>query len=124
MHEQPEAERDGADEYDTDLRLHYDYLFHYAMGRAARNDLLAYYQHQILEQLVTAMHDYLTDEEDLSLVVDLHQRTLAALRGSKRRIDAVMDEHLRFFERAVEERTQLNWTTGRGGMAASVGHRR
>ena len=33
------------------IRLHYDHLFHYAMARAARSDLLAYYQHQILKQL-------------------------------------------------------------------------
>ena len=119
-----ESQANGAEEYDTNLRLHYDYLFHYAMGRAARNDLLAYYQHQILERLVTAMHDYLTHEEDLSLVVDLHQRTLAALRRSQRRIDAVMDEHLRFFEDAVERRTHQKWTTERSGVAASVARRR
>jgi GntR family transcriptional repressor for pyruvate dehydrogenase complex len=102
------AYADGAhaglgDERETSLRLHYDYLFHYAMGRAARNDLLAYYQHQILERLVVAMHDYLTREEDLGTVIDLHVRTLAALkRGGDRRINTVMDEHLRLFEDAVE----------------------
>jgi hypothetical protein len=53
-----------------------------------------------------AMHDYLTYEEDLSIVVDLHQRTLAALRRGQRRIDTVMDEHLRFFEEAVERGSQ------------------
>jgi GntR family transcriptional repressor for pyruvate dehydrogenase complex len=99
------AESQG-NEADGEVRLHYDYLFHYAMGRAARNDLLAYYQHQILERLVMAMHDYLTYEEDLSIVVDLHQRTLAALRRGQRRIDTVMDEHLRFFEEAVERGSQ------------------
>jgi GntR family transcriptional repressor for pyruvate dehydrogenase complex len=106
-----ESQGNGAEEHDTELRLHYDYLFHYAMGRAARNDLLAYYQHQILERLVIAMHDYLTYEEDLSIVVDLHQRTLAALRRGQRRIDAVMDEHLRFFEEAVERDAQRTQTT-------------
>ena len=34
---------------DWTVRLHFDHFFHYAMGRAARSDLLAYYQHQILE---------------------------------------------------------------------------
>ena len=91
------------DEEDNHLRLHYDYLFHYAMGRAAGSDLLAYYQHQILERVVMAMRHYLTREEDLGIVIDIHERTLAALRrGAERRINTVMDEHLRFFEDAVE----------------------
>src|SRR3954452_19969847 len=61
------------------LRLHYDHLFHYALGRAARSDLLAYYQHQILKQLVVLLSDYFLEQEDPLLVLDLHRRTLKAL---------------------------------------------
>lgn len=88
---------------DRRLRLHYDHLFHYAMGRAARSDLLAYYQHQILKQLLVLWPEYFFEQEDAALVIDLHRRTLAALR--RRRppaIDRVMDEHLSVIERALE----------------------
>lgn len=90
---------------DRATRLHYDYLFHYAMGRAARSDLLAYYQHQILDEMVKAMEEYLAEEEDPDEVVKLHKRTLGELRrGDQARIDKVMEEHLRFFSAAVTEK--------------------
>jgi GntR family transcriptional regulator, transcriptional repressor for pyruvate dehydrogenase complex len=84
------------------LRLHYDHLFHYAMGRAARSDLLAYYQHQILKQLVVVWPEYFFEKEDPDLVIDLHRRTLSALvRGRAAHLERVMDEHLAVIERAV-----------------------
>jgi DNA-binding FadR family transcriptional regulator len=88
---------------DRRLRLHFDHLFHYAMGRAARSDLLAYYQHQILKQLVIVWPTYFFELEDADTVVDLHRRTLEALRrGDERGVDRVMDEHLSVIENAVE----------------------
>jgi GntR family transcriptional regulator, transcriptional repressor for pyruvate dehydrogenase complex len=91
-------------EGDPVQRLFLDYLFHYAMGYAARSDLLAYYQHQILQQLVDALHDYLLSEEDPEIVIELHDRTLTALRTRRlKRVDAAMDEHLQLIERAVAE---------------------
>ena len=83
-------------------RLHYDHLFHYAMGRAARSDLLAYYQHQILKQLVVLWPEYFYEQEDPRTVIALHRRTLAALEhGPAAAVDAVMDEHLAVIEQAV-----------------------
>ena len=85
---------------DWTVRLHFDHFFHYAMGRAARSELLAYYQHQILEGIVLVMQDYFAQVEDQVVVTGLHTRTLAAIRdGSLERIDAVMDEHLAYLER-------------------------
>jgi DNA-binding FadR family transcriptional regulator len=87
---------------DSHIRLHYDHLFHYAMGRAARSDLLAYYQHQLLKQLVIVLPEYFFEREDPVTVIDLHRRTLAALtRRNERAIDRVMDEHMAVIEHAV-----------------------
>ena len=87
---------------DGELRLHFDHFFHYAMGRAARSELLAYYQHQILQGITVLMHDYFINQEDPDVVVDLHQRTLEAIKGGDlERVDEVMDEHLAYLERAV-----------------------
>jgi GntR family transcriptional regulator, transcriptional repressor for pyruvate dehydrogenase complex len=87
---------------DGELRLHFDHFFHYAMGRAARSELLAYYQHQILQGITVLMHDYFITQEDPDVVVDLHRRTLEAIeRGDLAHIDEVMDEHLAYLERAV-----------------------
>jgi GntR family transcriptional repressor for pyruvate dehydrogenase complex len=91
-------------EKDARLRLHYDHLFHYAMGRAARSDLLAYYQHQILKQLVIVWPAYFFELEDPGTVIDLHQRTLEALTGrDESAVDRVMDEHLAVIENAVRD---------------------
>jgi GntR family transcriptional repressor for pyruvate dehydrogenase complex len=87
---------------DGELRLHFDHFFHYAMGRAARSELLAYYQHQILQGITVLMHDYFTTQEDPEVVVDLHRRTLEAIEsGDIARVDEVMDEHLAYLERTV-----------------------
>jgi GntR family transcriptional repressor for pyruvate dehydrogenase complex len=90
---------------DGELRLHFDHFFHYAMGRAARSELLAYYQHQILQGLTVLMHDYFITQEDPDVVVDLHQRTLDVIKeGEPAAIDRVMDEHLQYLEREMLER--------------------
>jgi GntR family transcriptional repressor for pyruvate dehydrogenase complex len=91
---------------DGELRLHFDHFFHYAMGRAARSELLAYYQHQILQGITVLMHDYFVTEENPETVVDLHQRTLEALKGGDLdEVDRVMDEHLAYLERMASERS-------------------
>jgi GntR family transcriptional regulator, transcriptional repressor for pyruvate dehydrogenase complex len=87
---------------DGELRLHFDHFFHYAMGRAARSELLAYYQHQTLEGITVLLHDYFTTQEDPNVVVDLHRRTLDVITGGHLgEVDRVMDEHLTYLERAV-----------------------
>jgi DNA-binding FadR family transcriptional regulator len=88
---------------DQRLRLHFDHLFHYAMARAARSDLLAYYQHQILKQLVVVWPEYFYEREDPDIVIDLHRRTLTALeRGQEGPVNRVMGEHLSVIEGAIE----------------------
>lgn len=80
-------------------RIHYDHLFHYAMGRAARSQLLAYYQHQILEQLFLKLRDYFEMYESVEAVIDLHRMTLDALRTRKiGTIERALDRHLRPLE--------------------------
>jgi GntR family transcriptional repressor for pyruvate dehydrogenase complex len=87
---------------DPQLRLHYDHLFHYAMARAADSDLLAHYQHQILKQLVVLLTEYFAEQEDPVLVIELHKRTLRALRSRRERaVDRIMDEHLSSLEQVV-----------------------
>jgi GntR family transcriptional regulator, transcriptional repressor for pyruvate dehydrogenase complex len=87
---------------DRNVRLHYDHLFHYAMGRAAQSDLLAYYQHQILKQLVVLLPEYFLEAEDPLVVLDIHRRTLKALRsGRQPTVERVMDEHLGVLEKAT-----------------------
>jgi DNA-binding FadR family transcriptional regulator len=87
---------------DEHVRLHHDHLFHYAMSRAARSDLLAYYQHQTLKQLVVVWPEYFFEIEDTDTVIDLHRRTLAALISrNESKINRVMDEHLAVIESAV-----------------------
>ena len=94
------AQYTGADQR---VRLHYDHLFHYAMGRAARSDLLAYYQHQILKQLVVVWPEYFFEQEDTGTILDLHRRTLAVLEArDEEGVVRVMDEHLAVIEKEVE----------------------
>jgi GntR family transcriptional regulator, transcriptional repressor for pyruvate dehydrogenase complex len=100
------AMRDSIDRLESDaasdgtLRLRYDHFFHYAMARAARSNLLAHYQHQILEGITKVLHDFFVNQESPAVVIDLHRRTLEAIRkGSAKRIDAIMDEHLARLER-------------------------
>lgn len=89
---------------DGEMRLHFDHFFHYAMGRAAGSELLAYYQHQILQGITVLMHDFFVQREDPNTVVDLHGRTLDAIRdGDAEAIDTVMDEHLTYLEQAARD---------------------
>lgn len=88
---------------DAEARLHYDHFFHYAMGRAAHSELLAYYQHQILNGITVIMRDYFVNQENPEVVVELHRRTLDAIRGGEvSEVDEVMDEHLAYLERIPE----------------------
>lgn len=84
-------------------RIHYDHLFHYAMGRAARSELLAYYQHQVLEQLHFSLRDVIDEDQHTQSIVDLHEETLAALESrDPARIEAAMDKHLLWLEEKVD----------------------
>jgi GntR family transcriptional repressor for pyruvate dehydrogenase complex len=88
---------------DGESRLHFDHFFHYAMGRAARSELLAYYQHQILQGITVLLHDFFLTQENPETVVQLHRRTLDAIKGgSLEEVDRVMDEHLAYLERVPD----------------------
>lgn len=92
----------GINKRDRFSRIHYDHLFHYSMGRAARSKLLAYYQHQILEQLFLKLRPYFEIYEKPEDVVELHRMTLAALRTGKRAtIERAIDLHLTPLEEQV-----------------------
>lgn len=81
--------------------LRADHLFHYALGRAARSEMLAYYQHQILEYLAKALDDYEDQYQDIQNVIETHEQTLQAVESrDPERIRIAMEEHLRGLESA------------------------
>lgn len=83
-------------------RIRHDHLFHYMVGRTARSQALSYYQHQILEQLFVRMRSYFELMEDVDQVIDLHERTLAAIAsGDESTVRSAIDEHLRPLESAA-----------------------
>jgi DNA-binding FadR family transcriptional regulator len=87
---------------DRFARIHYDHLFHYALGRAARSRLLATFQHQLLEQLFLKMRIYFEVSEKVEDVVALHRMTLSALRTRRQSaIERAIDEHLQPLEAQV-----------------------
>lgn len=87
-------------------RRHWDHLFHYQMARAARSEVLAYMQHQILERLTVVLERYFTEDEDPETVEVLHRETLDALRnGNPRRIAKAIDRHLAPLEQLAQEPT-------------------
>lgn len=83
--------------------LQADHLFHYAMGKAANSEMLAYYQHQILEYLAKALDYYEDQYQDLATVVATHQHTLEAIESrDPGRIREAMEEHLGGLEEAEQ----------------------
>ncbi|BAT59469.1 HTH-type transcriptional regulator Mce2R [Variibacter gotjawalensis] len=87
------------------VRIRYDHLFHYALGRAGRNAVLALYQYQILERLFVDMKSYFLSTEDVDFVIKLHRQTLDAIQsGRAARIENAIDEHLSPLEAAVAKR--------------------
>jgi DNA-binding FadR family transcriptional regulator len=87
------------------MRLHADHLFHYAMGRAARSELLARYQHEILEQLAIVLEEYYQRGEDPRLVLATHRETLEAIRSrDEDGVRAAMTRHLDNLERLARTR--------------------
>ena len=80
-------------------RMYYENLFHYNLGRAARSELLAFHQHQIIEQLTLQLRDYFARTIDVSVTVHYHGRTLEALkRKDIKALEKITDEHLGMLE--------------------------
>ena len=110
------AQLEARTEGDAEMRLHFDHFFHYAMGRAARSELLAHYQHEILKGITLVLHDYFVLEENPATVIDLHARTFEAIAGrDPETIDRVMDEHLAYLERVAASGLAVGGESGDGG---------
>jgi GntR family transcriptional regulator, transcriptional repressor for pyruvate dehydrogenase complex len=54
-------------------------LFHYALGRAAHSDLLAFYHHQVLEEMAVFFGGFPPKYADRDTGIQLHTETLEAL---------------------------------------------
>ena len=92
---------------------HLNHLFHYSFGRAAKSEMLAYYQHQILGRIAVLLHDYYVHDEDPQLVVKTHWETLAAIEsGDETEIRRAMDDHLANLEHLVESPELSQWLDG------------
>lgn len=61
--------------------LRFDHRFHYQVGRAARSEMLAFFQHRILSAIAVALHEYGLFHEDRDLVVNTHKELLAAIES-------------------------------------------
>ncbi|SCL26897.1 GntR family transcriptional regulator, transcriptional repressor for pyruvate dehydrogenase complex [Micromonospora rhizosphaerae] len=85
-------------------RRHWDHLFHYQMARAARSEVLAYMQHQILERLTVVLESYFREDEDPLAVESLHRETLDCLRtGDPELIMRAVERHLAPLELLVQQ---------------------
>lgn len=83
-------------------RRHWDHLFHYQIARAARSEVLAYMQHQILERLTVVLHTYFSEDEDPVAVEDLHRETLDCLvTRDPALIEPAIDRHLAPLEQLI-----------------------
>ncbi|MGI5518042.1 FadR/GntR family transcriptional regulator [Streptomyces sp. CA-106131] len=90
-------------------RRHWDHLFHYQMARAARSEVLAYMQHQILERLTVVLQTYFTEDEDPLVVEELHRETLDCLQTrDPELIERAIDRHLAPLDRLVEQPIPVN----------------
>ena len=74
------------------LRL--DHRFHYQVGRAARSEMLAMFQHWILSAIAAALHAYGLFHEDRDLVIATHREILGAIEsGDPDRIRKATENH-------------------------------
>jgi DNA-binding FadR family transcriptional regulator len=84
-----------------------DFLFHRIMWQAAGNPALERMLTGVFEGLALAFDRLLRTDSDRAHAIDLHTKTLAALRrGEPEQIDAVMDWHLSYLEQICEDAFQ------------------
>jgi GntR family transcriptional repressor for pyruvate dehydrogenase complex len=77
--------------------------FHYGIGRAAGNPLLAHFQHELLEEMAVILHDYDERFMEPDLTIREHRETLEALRTRDPDIAVeAMSRHLVEFEELAE----------------------
>lgn len=73
--------------------------FHYTMGRAAGNVLLAHMQHELLEEIALMLHNFDERFMEPDRTIREHRDTLAALRTrDPDRAERMMHQHLLEFE--------------------------
>ncbi len=91
---------------DRDRFLRYEIAFHLSLARAAQNPVLEPLMKRILAKVESAMDMVLLDH-DVERTIDMHARTIEAIRGGDpQEIDVVMDEHLAMTEAVWEAATQ------------------
>jgi len=61
--------------------LHFDHRFHYQVARAARSEMLAFYQHRILSPIAAALEEYGLFHEDRDLVISTHRELFSAIEA-------------------------------------------
>lgn len=87
-----------------DRFLQLDLQFHLAIARATRNTTVVALMRDLLRKLEIARDMALHIDLVPDWTIDVHGRTLAAIRGADpERIETVMDEHLGKIERVWEE---------------------
>jgi GntR family transcriptional repressor for pyruvate dehydrogenase complex len=78
--------------------------FHYTMGRAAGNEVLAQFQHELLEEIALMLDNFDDRFMDPDRTIREHRDTLAALRTRDADVAAdVMHQHLLEFEELAEQ---------------------
>jgi GntR family transcriptional regulator, transcriptional repressor for pyruvate dehydrogenase complex len=98
----------GADDFlkHEDLFLQLDLKFHLAMARATRNSTVVSLMRSLFSRLEIARDMAVHAPLVPDWVIDIHERTLAAIRGHDfELIDSVMDEHLSQLEQIWERET-------------------
>lgn len=89
-----------------DRFLQLDTRFHLRIARATGNTTIVSLMRTLLRRLEIARDLALHEQPVPAWVIDVHERTLAAIRSADHdRIDEVMDEHLAAMERAWEQAT-------------------
>jgi DNA-binding FadR family transcriptional regulator len=89
-----------------DRFLQLDTQFHLGVARASGNSTIVSLMRTLLRRLEIARDMALHEPPTASWVIDVHERTLAAIRSADHeRIETVMDEHLAELERAWERAT-------------------
>jgi GntR family transcriptional repressor for pyruvate dehydrogenase complex len=71
----------SVDQHDLEHWAHANNAFHYAIGRAARSDTLAHFQHQILQELTVLLDGYSERYSDPAVTIREHVETLEAMRS-------------------------------------------
>ena len=89
-----------------DRFLQLDTQFHLRIARASGNSTIVSLMRTLLRRLEIARDLAMHEPPTASWVIDVHERTLAAIRSADHeRIEIVMDEHLAELEHAWERAT-------------------